>query len=58
MYLINLCENILSKEVIMNFIIICLGIFCIMSLMMLILYLNAPIGWEDNIGFHKGSNEK
>ena len=57
MYIINLYEDILSKEDIMNFIIICLIICCIMSLMMFILYLNAPIGWEDSIGFHMGSNE-
>jgi hypothetical protein len=57
MQLIYFGEDILTKENYMYIIIICLAICCIMSIVMFILYHNAPIGWEDAIGFHKGSNE-
>lgn len=40
----------------MNFIIVCTAISILTPLLMFILYLNAPIGWEDEAGFHNEGN--
>jgi hypothetical protein len=40
----------------MNFIIVCIAICVLTPLLMFILYLNAPIGWEDETGFHNEDN--
>ena len=40
----------------MNFIVVCIAICMLTPLLMFALYLNAPVGWEDEIGFHYEGN--